>query len=158
MADFINFEVDIVGNSDQDGEFSNISDSNSLKSFIDNEEVNTDVNFYRHFKNIETDIEQTLKDEYNNGLHDVENFEEISNLCESSEDELEIDNFKNSEQSRKKIHENLFPKTNCEQEKEHNQFFRAILYAIRFDKINKKEICEKTDFQNVIDKNLEKSA
>ena len=86
MADFINFEVDVVGNSDHDNEFSNISDSNSLKSFIDNEEVNTDVNFYCHFNNIKTDIEQTLKDEYNNGLHDVENFEEISNLCESSED------------------------------------------------------------------------
>ena len=29
-----------------------------------------------------------------------------------------------------------------------------ILYAIRFDKINKKEICEKTEFENNIDKNL----
>ena len=154
MADFINFEVDVVGNSDHDNEFSNISDSNSLKSFINNEEVNTDVNFYCHFNNIKTDIEQTLKDEYNNGLHDVENFEEISNLCESSEDELEIDNFKNSEQSIKKFHENLFPKTNYDQEKEHTQFVRVILYAIRFDKINKKEICEKTEFENNIDKNL----
>ena len=29
-----------------------------------------------------------------------------------------------------------------------------ILYAIRFDKINKKDICEKTEFENIIDKNL----
>ena len=77
MADFINFEVDVEGNSDHDDEVSNISDSDSLKSFIDNEEVNTGVNFYRHFNNIETNIEQTLKDEYNNALHDVENFEEF---------------------------------------------------------------------------------
>ena len=28
-----------------------------------------------------------------------------------------------------------------------------ILYTIRFDKTNKKEICEKTDFENSIDKN-----
>ena len=154
MADFINFEVDVEGNSDHDDEVSNISDSDSLKSFIDNEEFNTDINFYRRFNNIETDIQETLKDEYNNALYDVENFEEISNLCESSEDELEIDNFKNSEQSIKKFHENLFPKTNYDQEKEHTQFVRAILYAIRFDKINKKEICEKTEFENIIDKNL----
>ena len=77
MADFINFEVDVEGNSDHDDEVSNISDSDSLKSFIDNEEVNTGVNFYCHFNNIETNIEQTLKDEYNNALHDVENFEEF---------------------------------------------------------------------------------
>ena len=77
MADFINFEVDVEGNSDDNDKVSNISDSDSLKSFIDNEEVNTGVNFYRHFNNIETNIEQTVKDEYNNALHDVENFEEF---------------------------------------------------------------------------------
>ena len=77
MADFINFEVDVEGNSDDNDKVSNISDSDSLKSFIDNEEVNTGVNFYRHFNNIETNIEQTLRDEYNNALHDVENFEEF---------------------------------------------------------------------------------
>ena len=71
MADFINFEadveVDIVEevdfvNSEHDDEVSNFSDSNSLKSFTDDEEVPTDVNFYRHFTNVETDIDQTLKD------------------------------------------------------------------------------------------------
>ena len=81
MADFINFEADIEGdyveevdfvNSEHDDEVSNISDSDSLKSFIDNEEIKTDVNFYRHFNNIETDIEQTLEDAYNEALYDVE--------------------------------------------------------------------------------------
>ena len=36
MADFINFEVDVEGNSDHDDKVSNISDSESLKLFIDN--------------------------------------------------------------------------------------------------------------------------
>ena len=152
MADFINFEVDVEGNyveevvfvnNEHDVEVSNISDSDFLKSFIENKEVKTDVNFYRHFNNIETDIEQTLEDAYNEALHDVEKFGEISNLCESSEDEFEIDDFKNSKENIKKIQENLFPKANIEQQKEHNQFIRANLYAIRFDKINEKEICEK---------------
>ena len=39
------------------------SDLDSLKSFIDNEQVNDDdVNFCCNFDNIETDIEQTLKE------------------------------------------------------------------------------------------------
>ena len=49
--------------------------------------------FYRNFDNV-FDIEQTLKAEYDKGLDDIENFDEISNLCESSEDEAEIDEFK----------------------------------------------------------------
>ena len=36
MADFMNFEVDVEGNSDHDDKVSNISDSESLKLFIDN--------------------------------------------------------------------------------------------------------------------------
>ena len=122
MADFINFEADVEGdyveevdfvNSENDDEVINISDSDSLKSFIDNEEVKIDVNFYCHFTNIENDIEQTLEDAY-----DVEKFDEISNLCESSEDEFEIDDFKNSKGNMKKFHENLFPKANTDLEKE----------------------------------------
>ena len=132
MADFINFEADVeveidFVNSEHDDEVSNISDSDSLKSLIDNEEIKTDVNFYRHFNNIETDIEQTLEDAYNEALHDVEKFDEISNLCESSEEEFET---------------------------EHNQFVRAILYAMRFDKINEKEICLKKTLKKVSTKSL----
>ena len=71
------------------------SDLDSLKSFINNEQENDDdVNFYRNFDNIETDIEQTLTEQYDRGLEDIKNFEENSNLCESSEDGLEIDDFK----------------------------------------------------------------
>ena len=158
MADFINFEADVEGdyveevdfvNSEHDDVVSNISDSDSLKSFIYNKEVKTDVNFYCHFTNIENDIEQTLEDAY-----DVEKFDEISNLCESSEDEFEIDDFKNSKKNIKKFHENLFPKANTNQEKEHNQFVRAILYAVRFDRTNEKEICGKQEFEKSIDKKL----
>ena len=143
MADCINFEADVEDNFEHDDEVSNISDSDSLKLFVGNEEVNTDVNFYRHFNNIEIDIEQTLRNAYDKTVDDVDKFDEISNLCESDEEEFGIDDFKNSEEKIKDSRENLFRKTNNDQEKEHNQFIRAILYAIRSDKINKKEICEK---------------
>ena len=71
------------------------SDLNSLPSFIDNEETENVVNFYHNFNNIETDIEQTLKAEYDRGLEEIENFDEISNLCKSSEDETN-DEFENA--------------------------------------------------------------
>ena len=163
MADFINFEADVEGdyveevdfvNSEHDDEVSNISDSDSLKSFIDNKEFKTDVNFYRHFSNIETDIEQFLEDAYNEALHDVKKFDEISNLCESSEDDSERMILKIPNKIKKKIHENLFPKANTDQEKEHNQFVRAILYAVKFDRTNEKEICGKQELEKGIDKKL----
>ena len=163
MADFINFEADVEGdyveevdfvNSEHDDEVSNISDSDSLKSFIDNKEFKTDVNFYHHFNNIETDIEQFLEDAYNEALHDVKKFEEISNLCKSSEDDSERMILKIPNKIKKKIHENLFPKANTGQEKEHNQFVRAILYAVKFDRTNEKEICGKQELEKGIDKKL----
>ena len=100
MAQFINFEVDVDNEESDNGkEVSDDSDLDSLKSFIDNEQVNDDdVNFYGNFDNIESDIGQILKEEYHRGLEDIENFEEISNLCESSEDELEIGDFKNAKE------------------------------------------------------------
>ena len=73
-------------------------------------------NFFRHFANVETDIEQTLQAEYNRGLEEIENFDEISNLCESSEDEAEIDEFENAAEKVKDFNETLLPKTNPEEE------------------------------------------
>ena len=83
MAQFINFEVDVDNEESDNGkEVSDDSDLDSLKSFIvDNEEVNdNDVHLHRTFNNVETDIEKTLKEEYQKGLEVVENFDEISNL------------------------------------------------------------------------------
>ena len=91
MTEFINFEV---GFWEEDIEVSD-SDLNSLPSFIDNEETEKDINFYHNFNNIETDIEQTLKAQYNRGLEEIENSDEISNLCKSSEDEKN-DEFENA--------------------------------------------------------------
>ena len=65
MADFINFEVSVedqVQEEEEEEEEEEIevsnSDLDSLSSFIDNEETEDDVNFYRNFDNVETDIEK----------------------------------------------------------------------------------------------------
>ena len=96
MAQFIDFEVGVEEDIKEDEEVSDDSDLDSLSSFIDNEETDNEVNFYRTFNNVETGIEETLKAEYEKGLEDIGNFDDISNLCESSEDEAEIDNFDTS--------------------------------------------------------------
>ena len=52
--------------------------------------------FIVNFDNVETNIEQALKNEYDKSLEEIDDFDEISNLCESSEDEAEIDEFENA--------------------------------------------------------------
>ena len=49
-----------------------------------------------------------------------------------------------------------FQKQTLNNKKNINQFVRAILCAIRFDKINEKEICKKTDLtkKKVLTKSL----
>ena len=53
-----------------------------------------------------------MKNEYEEGLKDIGNFDEISNLCESSEEETEIDDFKNFEEKVRKFSQSLLPKSN----------------------------------------------
>ena len=79
MTEFINFEVGVEedNNEEEENEVSDDSDLDSLSSFIDNEQTENDVNFYRNFDNVETDIEQTLKADYDRGLEDIENFDGI---------------------------------------------------------------------------------
>ena len=155
MADFINVEVS-VEDEVQEKEVNEVSDSDldSLSSFIDNEETEDDVNFYCNFDNVETDIEQTLKNEYGKSLEEIDDCDEISNLSESSENEAEIDEFENAAEKVKCFGETLMPKTKPEEETEHNNFVKVILYVIRFDKQNKTDICDKNDFKKVIDENL----
>ena len=86
MADFINFEVIVEDEVQKEENEVSDSDSDSLSSFIDNEETEDDVNFYHNVDNVETNIEQTLTNEYHNSLKEIDNFDEIPNLCEKSED------------------------------------------------------------------------
>ena len=154
MAEFINFEAEAevveLESDKEDDEVSNISES----SFIDDQEVGTDVNFYRHFANVENDLDQVLRDVHNEALEDIEQLDEISNLCDGFDSEIEIDEFKNFEIDITKFKETLFPWVDQEQEKVENQFCKAILYALRFDKNDMKDVCSKEDFEIVMDKNL----
>ena len=100
LTDYINFEAEANFVEDGGDEVSDFSDIESENSFIDYQDVNTVTNFYRLFANVPNDIEQVLQDSYDEGLEDIENFDKISNLCEGSKDEFDIDNFKNFEVTR----------------------------------------------------------
>ena len=95
-----------------------------------------------------------IKEEYEKGQEDIENFDEISNLCESSEEELEIDDFKNAKKKKfENFNETLFPKTNNENI-ENNRLINVLLLAIRFDKVGKTNVCNFEEFKESIDSNL----
>ena len=75
-------------------------------------------------------------------------------MCEGSEEEAEIDDFKNFEDNIKKLNESLFPRVDVDHEKIHNQFCSPILYALRFDKTGLKGMCNKEELEKTIGKSL----
>ena len=54
----------------------------------------------------------------------------------------------------KKNSESLLPKSNVNDQTEHNSVIRAILYATRYEKESKTNICDKNEFENLIDEKL----
>ena len=80
------------------------------------------------------------------GLVDIENFDGISNLCEISDEELEIDDLKNAKEKIENFSEILFPKTNNENI-ENNRLSTLLLLAIRFDKAGKTNVFSFEEFK-----------
>ena len=72
MVQFIDFEVGVEADIEENDEASDNSDLDSLSSFFDNEERENNVSFYRCFNNVEDDINETLKNKYEKGLQDIE--------------------------------------------------------------------------------------
>ena len=126
----------------EDDEVSNFSES----SFIDDQAVENDVDFYRQFANVKNDI-NVLNEPHNKALQDIEQLDEISNLDDGSDNEIEIDKFESCEIDLNTFKETLFPKVEEEKQKIENQFCKAILYALRYEKNGKKSICTKQDFE-----------
>ena len=139
MAEFINFEaksefVDI--NSSEDDEMNN--DALSEIFFVYDNEINTSVNFYRQFTNVENDLNQVLTETYNQTIEHIKQFDEISNLNDGLDDQMEIYEFKESKIDIEKFNKTLFPK---ELESNENQFCKVVLYAIKFAINGTKNTC-----------------
>ena len=65
-----------------------------MESFIDdNDEIENDRTFYQKFENVTTSIDDVLKEEYDKSIVGIQKID-VSNFCETSEEEIEIDEFK----------------------------------------------------------------
>ena len=107
MTDFIDFEVSVEDNNQNEEKDDEVSDSDldSLKSFIDdNDEIENDKTFYQKFENVTTSIDDVLEAECDKSIVDIQKID-VSNFCETSEKEIEIeiDEFKDTEKRIKKI-------------------------------------------------------
>ena len=73
MAEFIDFEVSVQEQNERDKE-DEISDDDldSLKSFIDDSEVENDRTFYQQFENVSNSIDDILKEECSKSMGDIE--------------------------------------------------------------------------------------
>ena len=162
MTDFIAFEataVDenqenvVVGNVDDEEE--EVSDIDSLDSFIDDGSCNITSNrsFYHQLENVDNSIDNILKEEYEKSLVEIENFDDFLNFCESSKKELgEVDEFKESEKRLEKFDETLFPTS----DETVNTFPNAVLYAVRFAVTQKIDVCSDDELKEAKEKFFEK--
>ena len=144
MTDFIAFEVSVEDNNknkEKDDEVSD-SDLDSLKSFIDeNDETENDRTFYQKFENVTTSIDDVSKEEYAKSIVDIQKID-LSNFCETLEEEIEIDEFKDTEKRIKKFKETLPVSTdNDNDENNYNSFVNAISFAIIFNVEQKTDLC-----------------
>ena len=112
MAQFIDFEVEVSDTEKIKDDEDEVCSNNSLNSFINDstssdDEKTNEESFYRKFDNMETSVDEILKQEYDQsilGMSDID----LSNLCETSEEEGEIDEFKESEKRVDKFTETFF--------------------------------------------------
>ena len=91
-----------------------------------------------------------MKEEYEKSLVEIENFDDFSNFCESSEEELgEVDEFKESEKRLEKFDETLFSTS----DETINTFPNAVLYAVVTQKI---DVCSNDKLNEANEKVFEK--
>ena len=59
MAQFIDFEVDVEADAEENEVSDYDSDLDSLSSFIDNQENGSELSFYQSFNNVENELNET---------------------------------------------------------------------------------------------------
>ena len=127
-----------------------------MKSFIDdNDEIENDRTFYQKFENVTTSIDDVLKEEYDKSIVDIQKID-VSNFCETSEEEIEIDEIKDTEKRTEKFKETLFPvsKDNDDDKNSYNSFINAIFLAIKFNVEQKTDLSSSAELKELVDNNL----
>ena len=127
-----------------------------MKSFIDdNDEIENDRTFYQKFENVTTSIDDVLKEEYDKSIVGIQKID-VSNFCETSEEEIEIDEFKDTEKRIEKFKETLFPVSmdNDDDENNYNSLVNTIFFAIRFNVEQKTDLRSLAELKESVDNNL----
>ena len=141
--DFINFEATVASDQEVVRE-DEVSEVDSLHSFIDdNTEIENDRTCYYAFKNETKSVDETLAEEFNESMREIDEMNEISNSCETSEDENEEDDFKDVEKRMEKFEETLYP--SGDEKSENNSFIYAIIFALRFNISDKIDVCDEKE-------------
>ena len=160
MTDFNDFEVSIKDNNKNEEKHYEVSDSDldPLKSFIDdNDEIENDRIWYQKCENVTTSIDDVLKEEYDEGIVDIQKID-VSDFCQTSEGEIEIeiDEFKDTEKRIENFKETLFPVSteNDDDKNNYNYFINAILFVIQFNVEQKNDLCSSAELKQLVDKNL----
>ena len=151
--EFIGFPASVEDNAGSEDE---VSDVDFLKSFVDDldAEDENDRTFYRNFENITRPIDEALREEFDESMREAEQFHELSNFCESSEEEGEADVFKDEGKRIKKSEETLHPTVDADNEDGQNSFVYATLYALGFDISEKVDVCTEKELQETIGTDL----
>ena len=102
--------------------------------------------FIINLKNFNVFVDETLEEDYEKSLVDIENLE-CSDFCETSEEEGEIDEFKDVEKRVEKFKETLLPLPSKNENDNINSFVNAILFPIRFDLEEKTNTCSLSDLR-----------
>ena len=151
MADFIYFEADASDESSEEGEQMEVD--NALTDNSQDQE-NNDPTFFR-FHNQTRDCDEVLREvaeaeeitaehlEANNYIDD-EYLESIGNES--------IDDFENFEEKRDLFLRSL--KNPIENQTRENSIYLTLLYAIRFLKTKKSDLCEEGELENQIGADL----
>ena len=102
--DFADFEATVASNNEVgcDNEVGSkdddVSEVDSLKCFIDeNVQVQEDRTYYRNLENVTKSVDETLAEEFNESILEIESFDEVSNFSKSPEEEGQVDEFKDVE-------------------------------------------------------------
>ena len=156
MAEYVDFEVEVsdTENTAKDGE-GEICSNDSLNLFIndssDDDEKGEEESFYRKFDNMKTSVDEVLKQGYDKSIQVIDDID-LSNLCETSEEENEVDQFKENEKRVEKFTETLFPISKTGQIS--NSLISAILFNIRYILEKNTDVCNVDDFQLSINNNF----
>ena len=149
MAELTDFEVSVE---EQNHDEVSDDDLDSLKFFIDDSQVENDTTSNQQLENVSNSINNILKEEYDKSIANIEKLE-LSNLCETSEEECEIDDFKDIEKRIYKFKETLFLVPGSKDDN-WNSFVNAIFHAGRFHNEQKTEFCSSQMLKESTDGNL----